>query len=399
MTKNIDVDEEYLPENSKDFLTTTQAYIGKMGFVQLELKDDYRQRLLASVAVKENRSLNLDDFTKDIYSLLSQSPHVMEIAPPLGKQSEHSVSIGLDGSSFQLYDYLKLRVVMPQHVQNKFFSGLPDSFKPEEFTIYFDGGLFFVFAPAQKIPAWSDIGQVAREFLFETLEQSSCFDVVSGFGPTPIHPEIYFLTAQYNDEFQKEQRTSELPFVENIDGDLVVVLSDTHPVTEIMDYFFQVSTNAMRYFYRARKTDSELYSTQNVLNGLNQDLSKELSEYFKAHPIQRFFGKSPANIRLLLSQMHITMQQASSLESRFRKEAADTIQRIEKAGFILKLHDYFVEELTMSNEIDKSSQLTIMNFAADETTNFLIIQATLISAFTGAIVGGLIALLAQVFIP
>ncbi len=398
MTNRIDVNEEYLPENTRDFLTTTQAYVGKIGFVQMELKDDYKQRLLASVANEEGGTSIFDDLVQDIYSLLSESSHVMEISPPLSEKSKRDISIRLDGSSFQLGDFLKLRVVMSQHVQAKFFSGLSNSFTPEEFTIYFDGGLFFVFASVKKIPIWSNIGQVVREFLFETLKQSSCFEVVSNFGPTPIHPEIYFITAKYNDNFQKEQEAGELPCVETIDGDLVVVSPDDYPVTETIEYFFQTSTTAMRYFYEARRIDSELYSTQNMLNDLNQNLSKELSEYFKAHPIQRSFSKSPANIRFLLSQMHINMQKISCLESEFRKKAADAIQQIEKAGFLLELRDYLVDELTMSNEIDKSAQLTIMNFAADETTNFLIIQATLLSAFIGAIIGGLIALLVQVLI-
>ncbi len=46
-------------------------------------------------------------------------------------------------------------------------------------------------------------------------------------------------------------------------------------------------------------------------------------------------------------------------------------------------------------DFDMEALLTSMNFAANETNNFAIIQATLVAALTGAIIGGLMVLFGQ----
>jgi hypothetical protein len=288
--------------------------------------------------------------------------------------------------------FLKLRVVMPKRKREKLglFSW---SWNPEEFTVHFDGSMFCVYAPIESIPIATDLGQITRDFLKETLSTSEIWKHVDGIGPTPIHPVIYFVKAKINEGI--EEPAVKLPVIKAFRNDICIFLPDDRTLDSVTRPLFRDMHFALQTFYIQRLANSRLRDEIDELGEMNENLSALVAQYFELPIYKRFFSNIPRNIRKLIAKMHISLQQVSSAVMEEQQSKAEALKAIQDTTFLKGVENYFAEHMKSDNEMNKDSQLSIMNYAADETSNFAITQATLVAALSGALIGGLLAAGAQ----
>lgn len=210
----------------------SQASLAKMGFVRFDLSDEFKQKISAE---GETGSKAFQEYVEELYFLLEKSPHIMEIRPTREDILEEfsSGELGIRnwalGKAFCLSRFLSLRVVLPKRKRDD-LGIFPWTWNPEGFELFFDGAQFVVLAGVDTIPIATDLGQIAREFLVETLAPSKILKHVDGIGPTPIHTECYFLLAVTK---STEAAVTHLPSITETRGDLVVVVPSNKSLDSI----------------------------------------------------------------------------------------------------------------------------------------------------------------------
>ncbi len=234
--------EQYLSDELGIKATISEAYLLKIGFIKLQLKDSFAADLLSD---NNNRKSTLEAYVEQLYESLLNSPHIMDVNPskeqllaekkkPLFYKfwaSENIDCISLD-------QYLKLRVVLPKKKRDELFKFFrPNIWSPEQFTIYFNGATFAVFTPISKFPVFTYIGQVAREFLVETVGKTNLWEHIDGFGPTPIHPEFYVLVVQNSE--QESRLEQPLASIDS-KGDVFILLPSNLSISDFIGYFLQM---------------------------------------------------------------------------------------------------------------------------------------------------------------
>lgn len=70
-----------------------------------------------------------------------------------------------------------------------------------------------------------------------------------------------------------------------------------------------------------------------------------------------------------------------------KNQYRETLDSLQTTIFIQGLENYFKKHMSTDASVDSSTQLSIMNFASEETGNLSVIQATLLAAFIGGIIG------------
>jgi ABC-type multidrug transport system fused ATPase/permease subunit len=183
-----------------------------------------------------------------------------------------------------------------------------------------------------------------------------------------------------------------LPALKKSKGDLVIIAPDTMTIDEVMKQFLFDSIFPLEKFYQVQIQYHELNNAVAALNELNNELNRLLALYFEGNTIIKIIGSTSRKIRRTLSKMHISLRNIAYLEQEIMSEKKDAVSYLQKSIFLTPFTDYFSDHMEPSSIIDKNAQLTAMNFAAEETTNFSIIQATLIAAIVGAVVGWLATL-------
>jgi len=169
------VAHEYIPGGLLDHYSISQAYVAKLGFLRFELTESFKERFFSKEQVGGS---SVSEFVTELYSLLSKSPHVMDIAPGKDEllndleKGRISFAVWPYEAAIALETFLKMRVVMPKRIREQ-LGIFPWSWNPEEFTVYFDGALFAVYAPVESVPILTDLGQITRDFLRETLSPSN----------------------------------------------------------------------------------------------------------------------------------------------------------------------------------------------------------------------------------
>jgi hypothetical protein len=81
------------------------------------------------------------------------------------------------------------------------------------------------------------------------------------------------------------------------------------------------------------------------------------------------------------------------LELLLRKQLKDTNSMIENTAFLKPFKEYFVEEASNHEELDKETQLKFMQYAASETASFGVMQSTVWASIIGAVIASLVTLL------
>ena len=388
------ISNKYVSDKILDTHDVTEAYVGKIGIIPLKIKEDLHE---AFFSYDEGLNEQLSLYINDLYTLANNSPHVMEISPTQEeyqeqlKNSQFGVSFWPSESMISV-NYINFRLVMPARTRD-LLGVFKESWSPEEFNITFNGKLFLTYAPIDELPTFTDLGQIAREYLKDLMGESKIVIPSDSVGPTPLHPIIYVIKIK-----PKENTTNdeiEIQTVNYVDDDIVIIIPDHVKIDEIINPISQEMDLYISSFYSQRIMDKNLSKLIDKIELYNKELSTKLSAHYKSPLINRFFSKTPKEIRELLASMHLCLQQISSIQFEINKERESAIKNIEESTLFNGISNYFIDHMKDENNFDRESQLTSMNFAADETSNFVITQASLIAALTGALIGGLITSISQ----
>ena len=393
------ISKSHVPESVLEQYSISEAYVAKLGFIRFELSQDFASNLATeSGADHPIADHPIYEYIDELYSLLEKSPHVMEIAPTrqeLKKESDLlrlGIKIWSNSEALSLSRFLSLRVVLPKRKRED-MGIFPWSWNPEAFTILFDGALFVAYAPVDSVPVATELGQIARDFLAETLAPAKIWRSVSGFGPTPIHPQLYFVNTK--------RKTTEgvaplqLPLVNKADTDLVIFIRAEDSLDIITEPLLQDMEFGLSYFYSQRIAQHKFDDAVDALAELDKQLNERVSQYFKISPLRCMFSGTSRSIRKLIAEMHTSLQRVSSAEIAMRRQSEEANRMISDSTFLKSLQPYFKEQMAPDTAFDREAELTNMNFAAKETSNFAITQATVIAALAGAVLGGLLAAIAQ----
>lgn len=399
MTRSNIMVGKHIPEPLLDRYSIATTYVAKLGFLRFNLNDNIRQRFLSK---ELDARAPIREFITELYTLLSKSPHVMDITPSLDELSKKYDERGWGIEVWPPYcqavtlnRFLKLRIVLPQRKREQLAFSRWMTWNPEEFTVYFNGALFAVYAPVASLPIATDLGQVTREFLRETLSPSEMWRKVDGFGPTPIHPELYFVFAKPIKESSPPSIT--LPIINTVGDDLIIIVPSDMTLNTIVGPLLLDMNIALSAFYRYQVSGDEFKNTVDELETLNEKLSGQVAQYFRLPMILRIFSTVSGDIRKLLADMHAAIQKVSAAEIRLKRARESALTRLAKTTFLNAITNYFARYMRQDITIDREVQLTTMNFAAQETSNFATIRAILLAALFGALIGGLLTALARYY--
>jgi hypothetical protein len=391
------ISKRYLPESFQEIYEVADAYVSKVGFIPSNIKEERFEEVWGE---NSNVGDSIKEYIENLYSLFTSSPYVMDVTPLKEEflrgyeKGDFGVTVWPTHSTI-FVDFINLRMVMPKRKREEL--GLfSSSWSPEEFNIAFNGSLFLTYAKADKVPVYTDLGQIAREYLKNLMSSSSFVDPFDGVGPTPIHPEIYIIKLRRVSDENVDQKYK-IPAVNYTDNNVVILIPEEDELQEVLDALLHDIRFCIGSFYSQRLMDRDLYDEIEVLEEMNESLSGKLSDYFELTLFQRFFSKNPKEIRSLLASMHLCLQRITSARFHAQRKRDDAINGIENSIFFSGLEKYFDEHMKDEHNFDRESQLTSMNFAADETGNFVLTQATLIAALCGALIGGAITAISQYF--
>lgn len=393
-----EISETYLSQEFLDSYDITTAFVAKAGFIPSTINDNSKEAFFGDDT--DTFKDKVTEYINEIYALADKSPHVMDIEPShedyvkLFEKGDVGIAVWGFQSTITI-DFIKFRMVMPKRTREQ-LGIFNRSWSPEEFNIAFNGALFLTYAPIQSIPVFTDLGQIAREYLKGFLDDSTIIDPFDGIGPTPIHPELYFIKAKLKNH--DTETDLELPKIDYINDDIVIIIPDEDELEVIMQPLLHDLEFHLSSFYSERLMDKRLSDLIDELEELNESLGIKLSEHFKLSLIKRLFSNNPKEIRRLLSSMHLALQEISSAQFHVKEKREEAKKIIDNSTFLKGASDYFLEHMKDDTDFDRDSQLTSMNFAAEETSNFVITQATLIAALIGAIIGGAISSITQLLV-
>ena len=391
------ISKRFISDDLLNSYEVTQAYVAKIGFIPSKIKEELHDGFWGE-GEKKNFGRQIKEYIEDTYSLIAASPHVMDVQPSKDEyieafdEGDFGVSVWPMQSTISI-DFLNLRMVMPKRKREE-LGVFKSSWSPEEFNIAFDGSIFLTYASIDKIPVFTDLGQIAREYLKNLMDGSKIIDPYEGVGPTPIRPEIYIvkLKSKIDAEVDPENK---IPRVKYAEGKIIILIPDEDDIEEVIDFLQHEMTFYIGSFYHQRLMDRELSILIDTLEEMNETLSEKLAEYFTLTLWKRFFSNKPKEIRSLLATMHLCLQKITSAQFHAKRKRDETLKGIADSTFFCGIEEYFDEHMEDDNNFDRESQLTSMNFAADETGNFVLTQAALVAALAGALIGGAITSLSQ----
>lgn len=93
--------------------------------------------------------------------------------------------------------------------------------------------------------------------------------------------------------------------------------------------------------------------------------------------------------------MHSALRSISFSEKLARSKEDEARRAIADTTFLKYLSSYFDRHMASDVIFDREAELSSMNFAATETNNFAVVQATVVAALLGAIIGGVLAIIAK----
>lgn len=170
-------------------------------------------------------------------------------------------------------------------------------------------------------------------------------------------------------------------------------------IDEATRYFASEVRSLLYSFYRNRIIRGELFLAVNDFNKRNKQLGNCLVGYFSQNIINRFFSGTSNQIRKTISEMHIKLNEITSLKIEYEETAKKLIKDLETNEVLNKLEDYFKSEINEQIlDFDINSNINTMSFAASETSDLSMIKATVFASFFGAIIGGLLTILFTMFL-
>jgi hypothetical protein len=388
-------DKALFPPGLLEEYEPVRAYVGKLGFKRLLLPTG------ALLRMREPNGADLvETFVASLYDRFNKSGYVTEVVPAREQHGDvdngYLMNDWLDERQLRLTRGITARIELPPK-KREALSLFPWSWRPEVFRLYFDGAQFFAYAPTPTVPVSTDLGQIARDLLDEMLTGSSVWGVDhnAGIGPTPIHPEIYIVAMRPRNALPKKTPERLPHVVVTPADDLLICASGEDPLSDVLPKIYSDMNRGLSQFYTQAITSAHLQSTIWQLDALNELLANSVSEYFDSSFVTRLLSPRSRDIRRTLSRMHSTLHSISSLEIRCEKERKEASQTIDYTEFLHAIGPYFARHMTLERTFDKEAQLGVMNFAADETSNYAVVRATFIAAVAGAVLGALLTILGQ----
>lgn len=385
----------YVPESISKNYSVSESHIAKLGLLRFEMSSEFYTEFHKTHNIPPRL---LGEYVDEVYSLLKSSPHITDISPSREEYSkgDHGEPFGVlvwpDERTLSLGTFLSLRIVLPQQkLETMRISTW--SWNPEEFLIYFDGALFVAYTPIKSLPIHTDIGQIARDLLTEAMRPARIFHQVFGVSPTPIDPDFYSLRVTSTKEAYDGSR--HLPLIRRARKDLVIITSTDSPKDIVIKPLLRDTRNGLFCFYRQRIAQRKLTVSIRRMLQLNERLNKLVADFFRLSIIRRMFSGKSRTIRKLISEMHMSLQNISSFELQIETLRQQTWRTIERSTFLKELRPYFREHMERDTPFDRDVELTTMDFAVRETSNFSMVQATVIAALSGALLGSALTMLVQ----
>lgn len=356
----------------------SHLYVAKVGFLWLKLKKDFHDKVFQKVPSDENLSYQ---FLEEIIICLEKSHSFIDISPPIGilKEWIDSGSMLLHSSKEEetIYfgKFIKIRVVKPRR-KNKRFQTFSTSWNPEEFTLYFNGELFFAIAETSEYIDNTDIANIARDLLIEALSDSKLWDINSYIEPKSLHQKIYFQVLQVDRNLAKDKYHQ--------GSDVYFNFCDKKSYLEGLDIFMWKLLVVVSPFYTQRIEG--YYYSRSVFKLLssNSHLNNLIASYFAENNLMQFMSSKPKEIRFLIASMHSMMQEIAHHEEKLRNAKKIALENIENTDFLKEHKNYFERQMDSDIVFNRDAQLNMMNFASSESNNSSTIQATVFAAVFAA---------------
>src|SRR5215510_4524355 len=116
-------------------------------------------------------------YIEGLFSTFSNSAHVMDFHLPqplmIGEGRETAEAIaykfGLGFAPVSMLTFSRMRIALPERKRKELSKWPVTPQTPEQFTVFFNGAIFLALSDVERIPVRTDIGQIARELIFEIL--------------------------------------------------------------------------------------------------------------------------------------------------------------------------------------------------------------------------------------
>jgi len=392
MSEHVKIHHEFLPEDLPKESQINEAYLVKLGKVKVKSKKIFR------IYHSDDQMEILKECLSEIYTIFSDSPYVLELFPTYDaiiEKNERMPLMNFIKEEWQwqlnLMSFIKMHVKIPSSEQ-KTFQFVPWASNNEEFYIYFNGNLFLVYTSIKYVPDISNIGQLARDFIHNTFKNSTLFE--SDFSPpTPIHPNIFLVEYSHHDKYQTSiAKPNVEPFIDNL-----CIYVPKNIDIDIINYLLIDTLFSLEKFYTQKEYYGIMENKLGRIYNLNNNLNELMFDYFNSPVFKRFFSSIPKKIRKTIAYMHSAKQDLSNSEIECRNRKDEALYCLNESYFLKNFENYFINEMSHEQIFDYEHQLSLMNFASEETSNFALVQSTLIAALVGSIIGGSISLFSQIW--
>jgi hypothetical protein len=322
-----------------------------------------------------------DEVHSQIIDALQKHPNVFDLNHIDGKGIEFIG--GGHYATLQIGRMFSIRINLPHRLQ-KYAKAFPFGKEAiEEFEVVSSGSLFAAFAPIKDYPVWTNFGQEYRELLVTQMEKETQFKC-KRFGPSPIHPNFYFVVRKSADE------ASGLGMkVYEMKKDLFLVFDDnSQSDLDMAQWFFKLVDFLMFQFYSRQLLRSSLLNYEVEILNRFSDLSKEINDLSatrwwqipEAERIVRAAKKS-------LTSIHTRLVGFENELSTFNRQRSSFLRSVKEMEIVSQMHSYLEESLEPHGKLSESLPAALRHFG-EELQAFghkrSVVIAGLIGGATGA---------------
>ncbi len=174
------LDNDFIMNSSFGSGIIARAYTLKFGMLNLSLNEESKTKIFRETDDEKFGWVCI----KELVTNISKSNFVFSVDPPLKDNQLEDIKYCFHGTGHvELLTFLKLKVIIPQRRREEIYRSIFEKWKPEEFTIFFNGSLFFALSEINSLPISTDIGQISRELLSSAFFESKILEY-SSIGPS-----------------------------------------------------------------------------------------------------------------------------------------------------------------------------------------------------------------------
>jgi hypothetical protein len=334
--------------------------------------------------LQEDGDAPIPDGAESILGALEKHPNVFDVVPP--PAWDHWGSRGGKFGAIVEGPVFSLRVHLPK-AQHKY----QDMDCVEHFSVLSDGSIFGAFSPIHDAPCFANIGHEYRELARSQIEKSTKYKSPT-IGPTPVHPDFYFVFLEEVEEGRGEPR------IYGRDGDIFVVSDEpgSQELRVILETFLDIRT-AIENFYWLQMSRNNLIDYEVETSTHFSEIADSVSSLISASSWQLWQKRKFTQLaKLSLAQIQVCLVQFESDLSSFERLRRRFLADIKKHPILRHAYDYFDE--MAESEIEIPSTLgNALDFFESEFQLYRNVRSLLIASLLGGVVGalltGLIALI------